>query len=475
MFALLPVAQAQQPAEPVPTPPPAVAPAPAPAPTPVAAPVPPPADATPVPVPAPAPAPAPPAPPPPPDPKVLKQMEAILNQKFSREPNEIFHALGRSGATDPATMSVSDRFFSSFRMSDWGKVREQLAQMPPDLARKIYDKMLADLTERQRPNMRMDDVLGLGDAVPGDLTGGELRKLGQLLGLAVPPSESYWLADRLKKGSEKLGGTDPEKRLLAGRVLMAGGFKDLARTYLPSLEQVPQIADEGLRNELTAFLTTQQESEAAQRGQVQKIWDENLRVLTLGKVNDWEKVKATQAIAKVITQIPPNTLATVLSDLIKNNPDSAVRLVSGLGMKLQNEARSDVPLRTENLKAQAAVAALLAENVDLNTLPWSQLAQMMAEFWIVEAENTFAQKTGDITNNNRQKFLTPEDMLATAPAGKWAAALPENLRDRIDVSLSKVILASANFDQAAERIVEIGKRSPGAGVALAEDFLNAWA
>jgi hypothetical protein len=41
--------------------------------------------------------------------------------------------------------------------------------------------------------------------------------------------------------------------------------------------------------------------------------------------------------------------------------------------------------------------------------------------------------------------------------------------------MSKVILASANFDQAADRIVEIGKRSPGAGVVLAEDFLSVWA
>ncbi len=407
----------------------------------------------------------------PPDPKVLKQLEAILNQKFTREPADIFRGLERAGTAD--SLNATERFFVDFRTGDWGKIRGQLADMPPELARRIYDKMLADLTEKPKPNVRLDDVLGLADAVPGEFTWDQVHRLGQLLGLAVPANESYWLSDRLKKGTDKLGGPDPAKRLLAGRVALAGGFKEIARVYLPPLDQIEKIADEGVRNELTSFLTSQRESEAAQRGQVQKIWDENLRVLTLPKVNDWEKTKAAQALARVITQIPPTTLAPVFGEVVKSNPEGAVRLISSLGIKLQNEARGDVLVRTENLKAQASVANLLAADADLSTQPWNQLSQMMAEFWITEAENTFTQKAS--TSNDKQKFVAPEEMLATAPAGKWAGALPVGLRDRLDVTLSKIILASANFDQAADHIVEIGKRNAEAGVALAEDFLSVWA
>lgn len=407
------------------------------------------------------------------DPKLLKQWEAIATTKFSRDPADIFHSLEKAGTADISTLTATDRFITYFRTGDWVKIKEELVQMPPDLSRKIYDKIIADLAEKQKPNLRLEDVLGLADAVPGEFTKDEPRKLGQLLGLTVPANESYWLADRLSKGTATLGGTDPAKRLLAGRVLLAGGFKDLARVYLPPMAEVEKIEDEGLRNELTAFLTSQRESEAAQRGQLQKIWDENLHVLMLAKVNEWEKTKAATALAKVITQIQPTTLAPVFSDMVKNNPEAAIRLVSGLGRKVSNEARSDAAIRTENLKAQATISNLLAENVDLNVQPWNQLVEMMADAWTADAETTFAQKTGAISD--RTKVVSAEDMLATAPAGKWLAALPSSLRDRIDVSLSKVILASANFDQAADRIVEIGKRSPGAGVALAEDFLSVWA
>ena len=175
--------------------------------------------------------------------------------------------------------------------------------------------MLADLTEKQKPNIRLDDVLATRRRRPRRVhRATKCIALGQLLGLSVPATESYWLADRLAKGTEKLGGNDPAKRLLAGRMLLAGGFKDLARTYLPTLEQAQKIADEGLRNEITNFLSTQQESEAAQRGQVQRIWDENVRMLTdpNAKVNEWEKLKAAQAIAKVIAQMPPTTLGAGL-------------------------------------------------------------------------------------------------------------------------------------------------------------------
>jgi len=407
------------------------------------------------------------------DPKLLKQYESILTHKFSRDLTDIFYAIERTAKADPATLTASDRFFAHFRFSEWPKVRAELALMPPDLARKIYDKMLADLVEKQKPNVKLDDVLGLADAVPGELTNDNVRKLGQLVGLAVPPNEAFWLSDKLRKGTDKLGGTDAAKRLLAGRVLLAGGFKDLARTYLPAAGQLEQIADEGVRNELAAFVASQQETEAAQRGQVQKIWDENLRLLAMPRVSEWEKSKAGTALAKVLMQIQPGTLAPVFVELVKDNPDAAMRLVAGLQRKLQNELRGEVALRTDNLKAQATVAALLAENVDLNAKPWNQLAQVMAESWMHEAENTFAQKT--FSTSSKPKPVLAEDLLATAPAGKWLAAVPDGVRERFDVSLSKTILASANFDHAADRIVEIGRRTPEAGVALAEDFLTVWA
>ena len=76
-----------------------------------------------------------------------------------------------SAKADSAALTVSDRFFTHFRFGEWAKVREELAAMPPDLARKIYEKMLGDLVEKQKPNVKLDDVLGDGKPQAGTAAG----------------------------------------------------------------------------------------------------------------------------------------------------------------------------------------------------------------------------------------------------------------------------------------------------------------
>jgi len=416
-----------------------------------------------------------PAPPPGPDPKLLKEYKSILQQKFTRDPNELLRHLERVGTSDPATLSANERFQLRFVTGDWAKLGEELKAMPQDLAVKIYAKMLADLTENRKPVMRLDDIIALSDASPAELSNDNVRRIGQLLGVTVPMSEIFWIVDRFQKGTGKFGGNDPAKRLLAARVLIAGNFRDLARSYLPASEKIAEIADEGVRNELMNFVATQEQRESTQRTEVQKIWDENIRDLleppTTGKSKAWEKQKPISNISKIITQVPVSTLAPVFTDLIKSNPETAMKLLTALERKVQTERSSDTTTRTQNIALQSGVANLLCDLVKPGEQPWTQVIEMMADVWASEAENTFTQKN----TTNPQRFVLPEDLLPHAPSGKWLAAVSAGMRDRIDVGMSRLILTGANFDQAAERIVEIGKRSARAGAALAEDFLGVWA
>src|SRR3954467_4551902 len=67
-----------------------------------------------------------PAAPAPPDPKVVKSWETLLNQKFSRDPNEIFQSLEKSGLGDISSLNPAERFVHFFRTSDWAKIRSEL-------------------------------------------------------------------------------------------------------------------------------------------------------------------------------------------------------------------------------------------------------------------------------------------------------------------------------------------------------------
>jgi hypothetical protein len=411
------------------------------------------------------------------DAKTQQQYERLLRHRFSRDLTEVFAAMEKSAKPD-ARANADTRFLSAFRLGDWAQVRAELAALPPELGRGIYDKMLTDLAERPKNGVRLEDVFALADAGPGELTDLELRKLGQMLGQVVAPNESFWIAERLTRGTEKLGGQDPARRLAAGRVLLAGGFRDLARRYLPDGADLDKVADEGLRQEIAAFLAAEQATEIAQRDQISRIWSDNVAILrSEKKVNDWEKSKAAGEMLRVLTQVSPAVLGGTFADLMKSQPDAALKIVGGLSRKIQNETNAPAAQRIDNLRAQTVLANLIAENVDDAAGSWRQVLTLMAESWMTEVENSFSRQAGLPRRNgtrNGASEIDPEEILQLAPAGKWHAALPADLRDRFDASLARAIIVSANFELAADRIVELAKRHPAAGVALAEDFLLAW-
>ena len=412
------------------------------------------------------------------DAKTQQQYERLLRHRYTRDLTEVFAAMEKSAKVD-ARANADTRFLSAFRLGDWAQVRAELASLPPELGRGIYDKILTDLAERPKNGVRIEDVFALADAAPGELTDLELRKIGQMLGQVVSPNESFWIAERMSRGTEKLGGKDPARRLAAGRVLLAGGFRDLAKAYLPDGVELDKVADEGLRQEIAAFLAAEQATELAQRDQISRIWNDNVAILrSEKKVNDWEKSKAAGEMLRVLTQVSPAVLSGTFADLMKSQPEAALKIVGGLSRKIQNETQAAAAQRIDNLRAQTVLANLIAESPDAGSEPWKQILTLMAESWMSEVENSFSRQAGvprrGGSSRNGSSEIDPEEMLLLAPAGKWVAVLPADLRDRFDASLARAIIVSANFEMAADRIVELAQRRPAAGVALAEDFLLAW-
>jgi hypothetical protein len=412
------------------------------------------------------------------DAKTQQQYERLLRHRYSRELTEVFAAMEKSARPD-ARAGADARFLSAFRLGDWAQVRAELAALPPELGRGIYDKILTDLAERPKNGVRLEDVFALADAGPGELTDLELRKLGQMLGQIVAPNESFWVAERLTRGTEKLGGKDPARRLAAGRVLLAGGFRDLARQYLPVGADLDQVADEGLRQEIAAFLAAEQATEIAQRDQISRIWSDNVAILrSEKKISDWDKSRAAGEMLRVLTQVSPAVLGGTFADLMKSQPDAALKIVGGLSRKLQNEGGAPAAQRIDNLRAQTVLANLIAEHVDATGGDWRQVLGLMAESWMAEVEQSFGRQSGGArrggNNRNGASEIDPEELLQLAPAGKWLAALSPDLRARFDASLARAVIVSANFELAADRIAELAGRHPAAGVALAEDFLLAW-
>jgi hypothetical protein len=111
-----------------------------------------------------------------------------------------------------------------------------------------------------------------------------------------------------------------------------------------------------------------------------------------------------------------------------------------------------------------------------------------------EVETTFAQRAALATRrtrggNNNTNAIEAEELLGLAPMGKWLAALGPEIRDRLDASLSRAVIASANFEAAADLITDLalervtgqpaestfqGNADTERGLALEPDALSAY-
>ena len=87
----------------------------------------------------------------------------------------------------------------------------------------------------------------------------------------------------------------------------------------------------------------------------------------------------------------------------------------------------------------------------------------------IEGVKLESKKTLELT-----QFVDAQDIVTTAPAGQWLEALPQAMAEKIDVALTRNVIAAGDFDHAASMVADLSKKNTDAGLAVANDFLVAW-
>jgi hypothetical protein len=407
--------------------------------------------------------------------ELAKQYGRLRQARMYRNGSAVFDHVMRYSRMDESRITPSDRFLWAFYEGRWDEVRKTLERLPADLADAIYDKMLDDLTGREVPVLTLDDFLGLADASPTELRTERIRKLGQLLRIAVAKEQELWLKRALEKGTRRLG-RGGAKKLTTGRILVHAEFDELARQYLPNAAAAGQIADLEVRDEIVRFLAAREEAEDSEQKQIATLWKEKAGLLS-DPAGDWaEKQRAADRLAELLGKVPLATIEPWIRGLMRDDLDGGLRLALTLGKTAQARSpESDVLARTNNLRTQKCLLLCAGEHTDLAKAPWNTVATTLADWWVREAEWCAQRHPRFGSGSGAKPHVAPEDVLDAVPDGAWAKGLPESLRDRIDVCLSKVVLVSDHYEEAVTLIVEIAARNPKAGVSLAEEYLKAWA
>jgi len=408
--------------------------------------------------------------------ELLKQYDGLKSERYYRNATAMYDKILRFSTLDSDQLKPQDQFLKAYFEGDWDQIQKTLDKLPQDFANTIYDRIVGDLAGRTVPVLTLQDFLGLADACPTELNDDRIRKLGLLLRIAVAPEQEVWLQEALQKGTRHLGRDEP-KRTNTGRILMHAGFDDLARDYLPSTAVAAQIEDEGVRDEILNFLSSQEELEQFQQTRIAKLWEQQSGVLLDPNADSSRRQQAADQLADLLGKAPSSSFLPWIRDLLQKDQQAVLQLAIALGKRAQGKLGDyDIARRTYNLDAQKAILQQVGEHADLSLSPWETVATTMADWWVQEAEHTFENHPSYRNANTRPKpCLLPGDLLTSVPDGAWLAAIPISLRDRVDVCVSKAVLISDHYPEVVQQIIELGGRNPKAGVALAEEYLKAWA
>ena len=273
--------------------------------------------------------------------EAAKQYERLSQIRLYRNGSAVLEHVMRFSQLDESRLTPTDRFLRAFYEGLWDEVRSTLEKLPPNLAETIYDRMLDDLTSRNVPVLTLDDFLGLADACPKELRTDRIRKLGQLLRIAVVKEQEIWLKRALEKGTRRLG-REESKKLATGRILLNADFGDLARQYLPGPTEAGQIADTEAREEIVKFLAAQVEMEESDQKQIAAFWKEKAKLLSDPAGNWAEKQQAGDRLAELMGKVPTVSIKPWIRTLMRDDPAGGLRLALTLGKSAEAKSLDSV-------------------------------------------------------------------------------------------------------------------------------------
>ncbi len=205
-------------------------------------------------------------------------------------------------------------------------------------------------------------------------------------------------------------------------------------------------------------------------------------------------------------QVVEKQLRLIVAELNGKHPD-VTRLVFGMiGQKTAAAGREvDYTARAVHLELQQRAITALVRNEPtgepegvsprtngtvrgltpagspiktLDEEPWRTLANLSANNWLLEANNSLKEFPGWLkSSNNRDKHphVPLETLIPNAPAGAWMAALQSPLNSMVRVALVRVILLSENMERALPIVRELVRTDSPAAAKLVNSYLETWA
>ncbi|MFT5526274.1 MAG: hypothetical protein ACI9HK_004248, partial [Pirellulaceae bacterium] len=394
-----------------------------------------------------------------------KDIEPIVRPKYTRLAEQAF--LAAATPNDPE-WDEPTRLQHWVRAGNWSAIGEFLKQFEPVAAERIHTKLCSDIAyANPKATMLPADVIGLADASLEELNERQIHLTGDMLRNAMRETESRTeLMKLLQRGTTRLGGANEDRRRLTARVL--------ARADLHAEAQVFGMTE----SELQALTLKPDQSPVI----VERDWPTRIAALR-DSLNDPAARDAQLIILHrwfidSTPQVVEKQLRAILADT--DRPEMGARVIAMIGQQTAVAGREvDIDARAVHLEIQFLAMRLLEDSQTFDDQSWPTIASHAANNWVTEARNSHKMYPNwrNTTDENRVRYphVSVEQMIASAPRGKWLDAVSPQLAAFVRITLTRLILFTEQIDRALPQLRALQLEDTPAAIELANEYLDIWA
>lgn len=445
---------------------------------------------------------------------------ALTSMKFDRSSDALVQATKAQQQGGPMTPVAA--FNLAVILGDWSAVGKALAALPPDQAQPGYTRLLDALAEsavpvgevlkasnnaNEDPYERMnrqnneraqqggkpapflsEDFYALVDAAPGDLREENVPALTKLIKTSLGEAGRGSLVARLKAGWKGLGGTSPDGRKLATRLLSSLGWITDAEPFLPLKNEEWDGADTTQMVFAMEYFTQTGIAKRDER-QLQRAAEVCAWLMKSSRVGNYTRPQFRLALERLVQLLPaldPEDARQLIREQLFTQNATLADLINIIGEIAQSTAKgSDLQARAASLGTQhLLLTALVAKegnlppNVAVLVMNWLNEAEGcyraggVVPMDMTQAERMMARRYG-MDRQNQVTTLSTAQILSTAPPAALIPRLNPGLAQRVQLTLLKVNILEpkpANIDLLREYV----KAHPGLEREACQDVLTGW-
>ena len=405
-------------------------------------------------------------------------VRAMRSFKFVRRPEDVLKARSEIGlepqplpAPDASDQDIVKWFHRHAMAAEWAAVKALLVMRGGSEAEGMYAAMIQG-TNHSDSELIPEDVLGLSESAPGELTDWQVDSLAGLLKSSAKKTSTRPLIERFRKGTTWFGSDDDAQKARTARLLLKADLPIEAYEFMPSLDEARRDKDgKIMRGHAEYFLARAADAKGAASDRLtERAWSLLGEIALLEEVETSVRSDCLSRAVDLLPNVPPGPGLSWLRNLFQNPSlaPAGLQAVALKALKLEDSKLPEATRAQAILTMKEAVDTLLRQK-DLQVDQLAIPLRMLTIGLLARAENAIKDQAGKKGVSEVAALL-----LRSMPDDAWRERIEPSLVGRAYKAFVGVALIADETDLALELLQQGAERQPAMTRELASDFLRLW-